>query len=152
MKRQLFFDTSALVKYMHVEVGSDRVIALIDNQDHAVWVSELARIEFVSAMHRKFREGVLTEDQLRQALYGFDEVLRAFRVEPVGQSVVDLAEQLIRKHGQTHALRTLDALHLATFVLVAEEDWRFVVADDRLFDVAQQEGCACIHPLQEGRT
>ncbi len=50
----LFFDTSALVKYFHEEPGTARVTALIDEPDHRVWLSELARVEFVSAMHRKF--------------------------------------------------------------------------------------------------
>ena len=145
----LFFDTSALVKYFHDERGTKRVTALIDNPDHRIWLSELAHVEFASAIHRKFREQALNEEQLEEAFDGFTEVVRAFQVEPLGKPVSEKAGQLIRKHGRTHALRTLDALHLATYVLISEPDWRFVVADDRLHAVARQEGCALIHPLHE---
>lgn len=148
-ERQLFFDTSALVKYFHEEAGSERVTALIEEEHHTVWISTLARIEFASAMHRKYREDALPKDQLHHALTGFGEAVRAFRVHPLGESVVETAKQLIQRHGQQHALRTLDALHLATFVFVADSDWQFVVADDRLYTVAREEGCSVIHPVRE---
>lgn len=143
----LFFDTSALVKYFHEEAGSERVTALVEDPDHTVWLSELAQVEFVSAMHRKFRQEALDMEQLKQALDGFAETLKSFRVEPLGRPVSEKARKLLRSHGRTHALRTLDALHLATYVLISESDWKFVVADDRLYAVASQEDCALIHPM-----
>jgi len=146
--RYLFFDTSALVKYVHDEAGSDRVIDLIEDENHDVCISELARVEFASALHRKRREGALSDSQLQQALSGFDEVLSSLRVEPLGPRVVEVAVQRIRAHGKETALRTLDALHLATFLLVSGPKWRFVVADDRLYDVALEEGITAIHPIR----
>lgn len=98
----LFFDTSALVKYFHDEPGTEYVTTLIEDADHTVWCSELARIEFVSAVHRKFREGVLDEEQLGQALDGFADATRSFYVEPLGQPVTEEAEQLLQKHGRIH--------------------------------------------------
>lgn len=150
-ERWLFFDTSALVKYVHEEEGSERVVALIDDRHNTVCISALAQVEFVSAMHRKFREEVLTGRQLQQVLSGFDEVVQAFQIEPLEWNVVDRAEGLIRTYGRERALRSLDALHLATFSLVADQDadWQFVVADDRLYDVAREEGHSLIHPVQE---
>jgi predicted nucleic acid-binding protein len=150
-ERWLFFDTSALVKYVHEEEGSERVVALIDDRSNAVCISALAQVEFASAMHRKFREEVLTEGQLQQALSGFDEVAQAFRIEPLESKVVERAEEFIRMYGRERALRSLDALHLATFSLVANQDagWRFVVADNRLYGVAREEGCPVIHPVRE---
>lgn len=148
-KRQLFIDTSALVKYFHEEPGSERVSALIDDEGSLVWIAALARAEFASAMHRKFREHVLTKDQLKHVLTGFNDVIQAFRTEPLGPDVVDTAEQLIRTHGRGTALRTLDALHLATFLLVQTPGGRFVVADDRLYAIAREEECALIHPVRD---
>jgi len=144
----LFFDTLALVKYFHDEPGTKYVTALIEDADHTAWCSELAQIEFVSAVHRKFREGVLDEEQLRQALDGFAEAAHSFYVEPLGQPVTEEAGRLLQKHGRVHALRTLDALHLATYTLISEPEWRFVVADDRLYDLARKEQHAAIHPLR----
>lgn len=151
--RWLFFDTSALVKYVHEEEGSERVVALIDDRSNTLCISALARVEFVSAMHRKFRENVLTERQLQQALDGFNEVVQAFQIEPLEWGVVEKAEWLIDTHGRERALRSLDALHLATFSRMADQDadWQFVVADDRLYDVAREEGHSLIHPAREGK-
>ena len=145
----LFFDTSALVKYFHEEAGSERVTALIEDPDHVVWLSELAYVEFARAMHRKFREEVLNAKQLKQALDGFAEALRGFQVEPLGSPVPESARTLLQRHGRTRSLRTLDALHLARYVLISEPDWTFVVANDRLHAAALEEGCAVIHPLHE---
>jgi uncharacterized protein with PIN domain len=64
----LFFDTSALVKYFREEPGSARVITLIEEDRHAVRISALARVEFVSAIHRKRREGLLSQAQLQTGL------------------------------------------------------------------------------------
>ena len=46
----LFFDTSALVKFFHEEEGTDIVTELILDRNNEVWISELGRLEFVSAV------------------------------------------------------------------------------------------------------
>ena len=43
----LFFDTSALVKYFHVEEGTEQITALINDPNNEIWILELARIEFI---------------------------------------------------------------------------------------------------------
>ena len=43
----LFVDTSALVKFFHREEGTDVVVSIISDLDNEVWVSELARLEFI---------------------------------------------------------------------------------------------------------
>lgn len=147
----LFFDTSALVKYFREEAGSERVSALIDDPRSTVCISTWAQVEFVSAVHRMYREDVLSDEQRQQALSGFQESVRAFQVEPLGGSVIDRAERLLRKHGRTRALRTLDVLHLATYSLLDGQDdgWQFVVADDRLHDVAREDGFSVVHPVRD---
>jgi len=51
----LFFDTSALVKYYLPEIGSDRVESLVENQENTIWLSELLKVEFYSALFRRLR-------------------------------------------------------------------------------------------------
>ena len=51
----VFFDTSALVKFFNVEQGTDRVTELIVNRSNQIFLSELARLEILSAFYRKFR-------------------------------------------------------------------------------------------------
>jgi predicted nucleic acid-binding protein len=131
---KLFFDTSALVKYFHNEQGSQQVIELIENKNNKIWVSDLARIEFVSALHRKFRNKELDMLQLNEALKGFDSEWNHFHVQPLGDAVITTADKLLRENADQYKLRALDAIHFASFVLLAEKNWVFVVADSLLAD------------------
>jgi len=148
----LFFDTSVLVKYFHVEKGTERVTALIHNADNNVFVLELARIEMMSAFFRKYRDHVIDNDQLELAIAGFEVEFRTFKVEPLNQLVACEAEDLLKKYGKSEGLRTLDALHLGSFRLLAEEDWVFVSADEVLCHTAQLEGFRVINPCNEEPT
>jgi uncharacterized protein with PIN domain len=49
-----FFDTSALVKFFHVEAGTELVTQIMEHSSSEIWISELARIEFISALYRRF--------------------------------------------------------------------------------------------------
>ena len=55
----LFFDTSALVKFFHKEEGSEAVTNLITSKENEIWLLELSRLEFISALFRKLRKGEL---------------------------------------------------------------------------------------------
>jgi len=50
-----YSDTSALVKIYHTEEGSERMREIF-RSDGKIFVSELGRIEFLSTIHRKYRE------------------------------------------------------------------------------------------------
>ncbi len=63
---------------------------------------------------------------------------------PLGQAVTEEAERLLQQYGKTEGLRTLDALHLAGFSLLAEDGWQFVAADSVLSHVVQCEGWQAI--------
>ena len=67
----LFADTSALVKFFHREEGTNVVVSIISDLDNEVWVSELARLEFICALHRRLRMNEINEDDLNKALDGF---------------------------------------------------------------------------------
>ena len=57
----LLFDTSALVKFFHEEEGTETVTDLILDRNNEVWILELARLEFFSAVFRRFRNKELDE-------------------------------------------------------------------------------------------
>jgi len=136
----LFIDTSALVKYFHRESGSDLVEQLIDDSANSIWMSELSVVESLSAFHRRFRLGELNSEQLNIAVEGFRKEVRRFRIQPLNSMVTGEAELLLTEWANTHALRTLDALQLASFSLISEKDWRFVLADEALERTAQACG------------
>jgi PIN domain nuclease of toxin-antitoxin system len=93
---KLFIDSSALVKFFHKEEGSQRVTELIVSEENEVWISEIAGIEFVSAVFRRFRNKEIDEDKFNNAISGFDEQLSTFNVEPLGHAVIKEAESLIK--------------------------------------------------------
>ena len=58
-----YFDTTALVKIYHREIGSDQVIGIYNGEDN-ITISELGAIEFISTIHRKHREREIDIDTL----------------------------------------------------------------------------------------
>jgi len=145
----LFLDTSALVKIFHEEDGSEVVTSLIKGKDIEVWISELARLEFLSAIFRKVREGEISDKQLNETVLGFEAQLHFFNVEPLGQAILREAEILLKKYGKKRRLRSLDALQMGTFSLISERSWHFVAADDILCEIAKDMGFATLNPLQK---
>lgn len=147
---KLFFDTSALVKYFHDEEGSELVAELIDTPGHEIWVSDLARVEFLCALHRKMRAGEITQDQLASALAGFDMEWIRFHVQPLAPVVVAEAERLVKQKGPHTPLRTLDAMQYASFTLIAEKDWQFIAADSQLLQAVSADGYTVLNVCGSG--
>jgi predicted nucleic acid-binding protein len=89
-----FFDTSALVKRYHREVGTDVVDA---------------------AFAKKVRTGEITEEDFLEAIKEMAEDIQsgAIRLAFFGDSDKREAAALIEKHGLSKNLRTLDAIQLA---------------------------------------
>jgi len=145
----LFFDTSALIKFFHEEKGSKTVTSLITSNNNEIWISELARIEFLSAIFRRLRNKEIDDKQLGEAVKGFEEQVNLFNVEPLGQAILKEAEFLLKRYGKTKRLRTLDALQLGTFSLISEKDWFFVATDDALCEIVKGLGFKTINPLKE---
>lgn len=144
----LFFDTSALVKFFHEEEGTGAVSGLILDLNNDVWILELARLEFLSAVFRRFRTKELNEERLNKAIDSFEKQVDRFNVEPLGRAVLEEAALLIKNHGKTHGLKALDAMHLGAFSLLSEEDWAFVAADDSLCRIAEVLAYKTINPVK----
>jgi hypothetical protein len=54
-----FFDTSALVKLYHPELGSQRVAAMFGEPDRRIVISRIGGVELHSALALKMRTGHL---------------------------------------------------------------------------------------------
>jgi len=145
----LFFDTSALVKFFHEEEGSENVSGWIYDSANEIWLLDLAKLEFTSAIFRRFRNKEISDESLQIALKAFEEQIAMFHIEPLGQAVVHEAESLLKHFGKTSGLRTLDALHLGAYLLLAEKNWAFVAADHILCKTATLAGCTVLNPVDE---
>jgi uncharacterized protein with PIN domain len=124
-----FFDSSSLTKLFSNEMGSDRVKSIVEDESADIWISDLVRIEIQSAILRKFRNNQFTERELEMILTSIREQLDLFNQFTMSGEIVQEAEQLIATYGKTIGLRSLDALHIACWILNSENNWIFVTSD-----------------------
>lgn len=143
----IFLDTSALVKLFQAEEGTQKVIDWVQKAQ-GITLLDLARLEFTSALQRRFRNQEITLEDMALLKEGFQERWSSFRIQPLNRKVIDEAEILLEKYGSVFGLRALDALHAAAFQLIAEKDWYFVAADFNLCEVISDLGFNILNPLQ----
>lgn len=145
---KLFLDTSALAKLFVPEAGTAELNAMLSQPDLEVWVSELARLEFHSLVWRRCRERSLDAAQVTPLLAELDQQFEAWQVIELTPAVLSTARELLAAHAEQHALRTLDAIQLASFMVTLEEGpATFVCADQRLCAVASLRGYLAYNPV-----
>jgi len=147
---QYFLDTSAAVKYYHVEPGTPRVTALFAEPVRKIRISSLGFLEIQSAFAMKVRSGILSYNAagLQRSRFLLDVGAGDIEVYSLTGEHYTTAEQLIGRYSFRYRLRTLDALQLAVAVDLFEQallDY-FVVADQSLGDVATLEGLSIVNP------
>ncbi len=134
----LFFDTSALVKLFSDETGSETVKELVTDPANHIYALDLALIELQSAVYRKYRNNQIHEENLEKIQNAIEKQMTYFNLIPIGSDIMKEAFELIKKFGKTSGLRTLDALHVAGWRIIAELDWTFVSSDKNQLNVVTQ--------------
>ncbi len=128
----IYLDSSALMKLVRHEDETTALRGWLDlRRNQPLVTSELGRVEVLRAA-RRIGGQVLAE---ARAVVGDLDLV------PLDRGVQDLACDI----GEP-ALRTLDALHLASAALVSQELTAFVAYDDRLADAAQAAGLVVAMP------
>lgn len=133
-----FWDSSALAALLFPERLSEACARLYANDtDVVVWA--LTPAEVLSALHRRRREGTLSDElftrvtaELGELRDKWSEVLDLDLVRPRAERVVAV-----------HGIRAADALQLAAALVAANERPQhvpFVSLDQRLNDAAAREG------------
>ena len=134
----LYLDTSALVKLYFEETGSGEVRRKVE-QARVVATSRLAYVETFAGIGRKTREGALDKAERARALAAFLRDWGSFFILEVSEPVCRTAADLV----ENHPLRTLDAIHLASALLLrkrTEEQVEFQAFDQRLSQAASAVG------------
>jgi predicted nucleic acid-binding protein len=144
------FDTSGLVKYYYTEVGSIKVVQVIDDLRNRIFISELSIVELVSTLAKKVRTGDISLRIFRATRRRFfaDIATQKFNTVMLMQKHGSIAVKLLVKHATKRALRTLDALQLAVATDLKGQsnlDY-FVCADDKLDKVAKLEKITFLNP------
>ena len=131
----IYFDSSALVKLVVEETGSDLAAELWDGSD-AVVASRLACPEVRAALAAAVRHHDLDEAGLRAAEAAWEEYWAAVRPVELTATVEQHAGRLAGRH----ALRGADAVHLASALAINDPGLIIAVWDRRLHTGAAAAG------------
>ena len=123
----VYFDSSALVKLVVKEAGSELVAQLWDSCDAAL-TSRLAYPEVRAALAAAARNHDLEPGDLRAAEQIWEEFWAATRPVELTPAVGRHAGELAREH----ALRGADSVHLASALAIGDPDLVIAVWDRRL--------------------
>jgi len=131
----VYFDSSAFVKLIVDEDGSDLAATLWDGCDAAV-SSRLSYPEVRAALAAAGRSHRLDRADLSRAELAWEDYWAATRPVELTERVTAHAGQL----ASDYALRGGDAVHLASLLAVGAPDTLFAVWDQRLRAGAQAAG------------
>jgi uncharacterized protein len=144
----VYLDSSVLARaYLGDEPGHENARALLEGQD-AIVTSTLTLVEVTSALVRATRAGRVAD--LETLLEKLDEETQVDGPITLIRADQLIAENIARQLVRDHALRALDALHLAIAELSArplagdEEDIGFASRDSAQLAVAESLGFVAV--------
>ena len=110
----MYLDTAILVKLLVREPDSAFYVELVEGQP--AWSSQLVRLECWSALLRKERERAIDSAHRRRAWRQVtaDVDARRLNVVPVTASLIERATAVMELCHPAVAVRSLDAIHLAS--------------------------------------
>ena len=137
-----YWDASALVPIVVAEPASSLVRELLaEDQQIITWV--WSRMEIISAVERRAREGAMSRMQRREVLRAFDAFTRSWDEVTDALAVRSRANALLARH----PLRAADAGQLGAALLVQQQvaaPLEFVCLDQRLSLAAELEGLSTL--------
>ncbi len=131
-EKLLYLDSSAIVKFVLPEPGTDALLALLADWHERI-SSVLARVEVSRAVRRA---GATVAVRQRA-----EEVVARIGLIGIDAPVLNAAARL-----DPPGLRTLDAIHLATALSVERDLGCLVSYDSRLLEAAASSGLAVLAP------
>jgi predicted nucleic acid-binding protein len=148
-----FYDSSALVKRYHTELGSEIVNLLFDGQARH-FISELTIVEIHATFSKKrLTHEIDTDEALQQVRAQFSNDIKSQKIAVIriGSTHYQEAERLIRQYGtdtSTGIIRTLDAIQLAVALDFQKRTPidAFLSSDHRQTSVASAEGLTIRNP------
>lgn len=143
-----FIDTSALMKALVKEVGSDVIVPLIE-QGPPLYTNELCVGETFGVLKAKVSHKVLKEDDYFKAAYYFTSLLRDTNLNiksvPITDSAIYFEAEEI---GKKYKIDLADALQIVN-LLHFSGDSRIITADKQLARAARSEGLEVWDCLRE---
>jgi predicted nucleic acid-binding protein len=133
MTTALYLDTSAVLRAL-LEGGTSPEVEKRIKQATLLVTSRLSLVEAARAVHRVRTQGLVSEQALADATRELDALWARCDVWGLTTQVCELAERV----APTRSLRTLDALHLSTYLLARRhiEGLELLTTDRRLAEAA----------------
>jgi predicted nucleic acid-binding protein len=129
-----YLDSSALVKLVVAEPGSDELVAFLGERPVRVSCA-LARVEVVRAVYPQGPGAAVVRAR---------EILKAVRLLRLDDQLLDDAASI-----DSRVLRSLDAIHLAAARQFGDRLREVVTYDRRMFDAATALGLTAVAPGAE---
>lgn len=137
---KIFLDTSSLIKLYHSEIGTQELDNVFEeNKIDEIFLSEIAKVEFNSAIWKKVRKKELTEDEGKFLIDSFLSDYDNYTYIEISSEIVELSRDLVSKYG-LKGLRTLDSFQLACIVKVKKKLGFAFTADELLKSLIISEG------------
>ena len=138
-----FFDTSTILKLYNEEEGSDELEIYFNNNIDIAILSELADLEFRSALMRKLRMGEIDEEIAINVISCFENDYDNFVWIKLKGEIIKSASTLLMKYG-SKGLRYLDAIQLACALTLRDDECIFFTNDNILQEIFYEEGLKLI--------
>lgn len=133
----IYLDSCAAIKLVITETESSALLAWISERGRPLVSSALLRVELRRALQR-----IGATD--RRARHRANTILDGMALMTLNDSVLDRAGELDGQH-----LRSLDAIHLATALLLDVDPLELVTYDTRLAAAARTHGLTVHAPTPE---
>lgn len=146
-----FLDSSAIVKYYVIEVGTEWVRQIIDSEEYACVVANISLAEVAAALSQLRRHGPFGSSFVQRTIFRFKEELRQqmFLSHTVDAGTISLAADL----AMSHSLRGYDAVQIASALLaqqVTRSKFIFVSGDNQMLRAAVAVGLTTDNPFDHG--
>jgi len=137
---KIFLDSSSLIKLYHSEIGTEYLDKIFeDHTIEEIFLSDIAKVEFTSAIWKKVRTKDLTDKEADFIIESYINDYDNYTFVELDDELVLLARDLILKYG-IKGLRTLDSIQLASIIIIKSELAFAVTADDLLKSFIKSEG------------
>ncbi|MBC8384174.1 MAG: type II toxin-antitoxin system VapC family toxin, partial [Candidatus Cloacimonetes bacterium] len=133
--------TSVLVKLYHNEINSEKIIKQLKSVNQ-IYLSEIAELEFCSAIWKKFRTKEIEKDKANTVISLFFNDLTEFKWINIDSKIVNSAFNLLSDFGEI-GLRTLDSIQLASALTLKENDCLFYSEDKLLRKIFEKLKLNC---------
>ena len=131
----MYFDTSALIKLIFDEPGSDAAAELWDRAGLAM-AGRLLYPEARAALAAAERSGRIDAATRNRAIDELEEICAQLRIVGIDEALARHAGEL----AQEHALRGYDAVHLACALAIDGDDVLLATWDKALGEAAHRSG------------